>query len=375
MLDSKPKIAVVANTAWNLVNFRMGLMHKLRDSGYEIIAIAPEDGYQKQIEAAGFKFIAIENLDRKGTNPLKDIRLILELRRIYRRENIGLALHYTIKPNIYGTFAAKLSGTKAICTVTGLGYSFLANNWVSRLARKLYKYAFRNAAFVAFQNNDDRLLFIDSKIVHKDKTLLIRGSGINCDYYKPLDKSVQSEQFIFLFVGRLLLDKGIKEFLAAAEKLKGDFPNTHCQIVGKIDTDNPSSISKTEIDSAQLNNFVQYFGPSDQVLEYIRNADCVVLPSYREGLPRVMLEAISMAKPVITTDAPGCRDTILDGENGIMIPIRDSEALHNAMKKMVSFDEETLKKMGSSGRELALREFDEKIVFEKYIDLIKILIK
>jgi glycosyltransferase involved in cell wall biosynthesis len=163
--------------------------------------------------------------------------------------------------------------------------------------------------------------------------------------------------------------------LAAAEKIKIDYPNAQCQIVGKIDTDNPSCIGKTEIDDAQLKNIVQYFGPSDQVLEYIRNADCVVLPSYREGLPRVMLEAISMAKPIITTDAPGCRDTVVDGENGFMVPIRDSEALYNAMKKIISCDTETLKKMGLKGRELALNEFDEAIVFEKYIDLVKILIQ
>ena len=375
MLESKPKIAVVANTAWNIINFRMGLMNKLRDTGYEMIAIAPEDEYSLQIERAGFKFIALKNLDRKGTNPIKDLKLVFELRRIYRQEGIQMALHYTIKPNVYGTFAAKTSGTKAICTVTGLGYSFLANNWVSRLARTLYKYAFRNAAFVAFQNNDDRLLFIESKLVKKEKTLLIRGSGINCDQYRPLEKSIASDQFIFLFVGRLLLDKGIREFLAAAEKIKIDYPNAQCQIVGKIDTDNPSCIGKTEIDDAQLNNIVQYFGPSDQVLEYIRNADCVVLPSYREGLPRVMLEAISMAKPIITTDAPGCRDTVVDGENGFMVPIRDMEALYNAMKKIISCDTETLKKMGLKGRELALNEFDEAIVFEKYIDLVKILIQ
>lgn len=375
MLNNKPKIAFVANSAWNIVNFRMGLMHKLRESGYEIIAVAPEDSYQVQIEAAGFTFKSLKNLDRKGTNPIKDLKLMLELRRIYRQEGIKLALHYTIKPNVYGTFAAKLSRVKAICTVTGLGYSFLVNNWVSRLAKTLYKYAFRHAAYVAFQNNDDRLLFQEAKLVSSKKSLLIRGSGINCKRYSPTAKTIHSDQFIFLFVGRLLLDKGIREFLAAADMLKCNFPNAICQIVGKIDIDNPSCIDKAEIDEAVSKGTIQYFGPSDEVLEFIRNADCVVLPSYREGLPRVMLEAISMAKPVITTDAPGCRDTVIDGQNGYMVPIRDSEALYLAMKKIITTDSEILEQMGSFGRALALAEFDEQIVFEKYIDLIKTLIK
>jgi glycosyltransferase involved in cell wall biosynthesis len=370
LLASKPKIAVVANTAWNIINFRLGLMHALKNEGYEIVAIAPEDEYSARIESEGFTFVPLKNLSRKGTNPLKDLRLLFELKQIYSKEGIGLAMHYTIKPNIYGSFAAGLCKIKSICTVTGLGYSFLSKGWISRLARNLYKTAFNSAAVVAFQNDDDRNLFIDSKLVKKEKTLLIRGSGINCEYFCPIEKTIESDNFVFLFVGRLLLDKGIREFIIAAEKLKALYPNTVCQIVGKIDSDNPSCISNAELENALQKNIIQYFGPSDEVKDFIRNADSVVLPSYREGLPRVMLEAISMAKPIITTNAAGCRDTVIDGINGYMVEPADSESLFEAMKKMCNNNIEMLEKMGQAGRELALREFDERKVVEKYLQIL-----
>jgi glycosyltransferase involved in cell wall biosynthesis len=367
---SKPKIAIVSNTAWNIVNFRLPLLHALKDNGYEPVAIAPSDEYSARIEAEGFRFIALKNLERKGTGPIKDLKLLFELRQIYRREHIALALHYTIKPNIYGSFAAGLSNCSSVSTVTGLGYSFLSKNWVSSLAKMLYKYAFRQANAIAFQNDDDRNLFIETKLVRKEKTLLIRGSGVDCSYFKPLEKTKAAEKLVFLFVGRLLFDKGIKEYLYAAEKIKTIFPQTEFQIVGKLDSDNPSCISNAELEKALQQNIVAYLGATDQVREFIRNADCVVLPSYREGLPRVMLEAISMAKPIVTTDAAGCRDTIMDGKNGFMAESRSNESLYEAIKKICECSKATLEVMGNEGRELALREFDEKIVIDKYLQLI-----
>lgn len=368
------KIAVVANTAWNIVNFRLGLIVALIENGYDIVVIAPEDEYVSKIEATGCKFIPLQRLDRKGTNPVKDLRLTHELYRIYKREKFDLVLHYTIKPNIYGTFAASFAGVKAICTVTGLGYSFLSDNWISRLAKNLYKRAFKRAVYVAFQNDDDRQLFILQNLVTADKTMLIRGSGIKCDYFCPLPKTETSENFIFLFVGRLLLDKGIREYLNAAAEVRKSYPKTEFWAVGALDTDNPSCIDSDSVADAQQKGLLRYFGPSDEVREFVRNADVVLLPSYREGLPRVMLEAISMAKPIITTDTAGCRDTVIDGINGYMVPVKDWEALAAAMKKMLEADKDTLNIMGEEGRKLALREFDEKMVVKRYIDVIAYLI-
>ncbi len=236
------KIAIVTNTAWNIVNFRLGLIKTLIDNGHEVVAVAPKDEYVPRIEACGCRFIPLKKLDRKGTNPIKDLQLIHELYRIYKKENIEISLHYTIKPNIYGTFAASLSGAKVMCIVTGLGYSFINNNWISRLVKKLYRMAFKRADIIAFQNEDDRQLFINQKLSDTAKSILIRGSGIKCDYFLPMDKKENSNNFVFLFVGRLLFDKGIREFINAAEKIKQFRPNTDFWVVGAIDIDNPSCI-------------------------------------------------------------------------------------------------------------------------------------
>lgn len=370
MEQNRYKIAIVANTAWNIVNFRLGLIRALLENGYAVIAIAPADEYVDKIKETGCSFVPLQRLERKGTNPVKDMRLTHELYRIYKKEGVQLALHYTIKPNIYGTFAASFAGVKTICTVTGLGYSFLSDNWISRLAQNLYKMAFNRAALVAFQNDDDRQLFIAQKLVKPEKTMLIRGSGIRSDYFMPIPKTESSESFIFLFVGRLLLDKGIREFMEAAETVKSQFPQAEFWIVGALDTDNPSCIDSALVVDAQQKGILRYFGPSDEVREFMRNADVVVLPSYREGLPRVMLEAISMAKPIITTDAAGCRDTVIDGKNGFMVPVRDAIALGDAMKKMLESDEKSLSEMGAAGRALALQEFDEKAIVGRYLEII-----
>jgi len=364
------KIAIVVNTAWNIVNFRLGLIKALLNAGHEVVAIAPEDEYVSKIEAIGCRFIPLQTLERKGTNPIKDMRLVHELYRIYKNEKIDLALQYTIKPNIYGTFAASLAGIKTISTVTGLGYSFISTGWVSRIAKSLYKRAFRRSTLVAFQNNDDRKLFIDIGLTSKEKTILIKGSGIRTDYFIPMEKTEVNNNFVFLFVGRLLFDKGIQEFMEAAKKIHQNYPNAQFWIVGAIDEGNPSSVNQVLLDQYISEGFIKYFGPSDQVREMMRNCDVVVLPSYREGLPRVMLEALSMAIPVITTDAPGCRETVIDKKNGYMVPIKDVEALELAMEKMLNHSTEELLEMGQIGRAMALKEFDEQAIIQRYFEII-----
>lgn len=364
------KIAIVVNTAWNIVNFRLGLIKALLNAGHEVIAIAPADDYVAQIEAIGCRFIALKTLERKGTNPIKDMRLVHELYRIYKKESIDLALLYTIKPNIYGSFAASLAGVKTICTVTGLGYSFISTGWVSRIAKSLYKRAFRRATIIAFQNNDDRQLFIDGGLANTHKTTLIKGSGIRTDYFSPMEKTRTDDEFIFLFVGRLLFDKGIQEFIDAAKSIRAHYSKAQFWVVGAIDEGNPSCVSPEMVQSCVDAGIITYYGPSDQVREMMRECDVVVLPSYREGLPRVMLEALSMAKPIITTDAPGCRETIIHGENGYMVPIRDWMALKTSMEKMLAHSNIELVEMGKKGRQMALEEFDEQAIIQRYFEII-----
>jgi glycosyltransferase involved in cell wall biosynthesis len=365
------KVALVVNTAWNIVNFRLGLIKALIESGYQVVAIAPPDTYVDRIVQTGCKFVPLKRLERKGTNPVRDLQLTHELYRIFKKEAIDIALLYTIKPNIYGSIAANLANIPTICTVTGLGYSFISTGLVSRIAKGLYKRAFRRATRIAFQNRDDLQLFIEQGLAKQEKCILIKGSGINTEHFAPAPKNVETNQFIFLFVGRLLFDKGVRELLQAAKEIKEQQPEVEFWMVGALDEDNPSCISHELLIEYQKEGVVRYFGVSDKVREIMQDADVVVLPSYREGLPRVMLEALSMAKPIITTDTAGCRETVVDGKNGYMVPIKHADALRDAMKKMLQHSKEELQDMGAEGRKMALEEFDEKIIVQHYLDEIR----
>jgi glycosyltransferase involved in cell wall biosynthesis len=364
------KISIVANTAWNILNFRRALILELLKNKFEVVVIAPEDKYVREIEKLGVKFIPLSNLKRKGTNPFKELVLVREFYKIYKREKIDLCLNYTIKPNIYSTIAGSLIGVKMVCTVTGLGYSFLNDNLVSRLAKYLYRIAFRRASVVIFQNDDDRELFINTKLVENEKSRIIYGSGINCQYYLPEPKISNDNKFVFLFVGRLLYDKGIIEFLESADFVINQHKNVEFWVLGAIDKDNPSALDVRELNKYIDSGVIKYFEPTDEVKDYIKNADVVVLPSYREGLPRVMLEALSMEKPVITTDVPGCRVTVENGENGILVPAKDKEALSKSMVSMLQKSKEELRIMGICGREMALKRFDDRIICQAYLNLI-----
>jgi glycosyltransferase involved in cell wall biosynthesis len=238
--------------------------------------------------------------------------------------------------------------------------------------RRLYRFALAKAARTIFQNQDDRQLFVAEKLVAEAQTMLIRGSGINTELFAPCPKATEHKNtFIFLFVGRLLYDKGIREFLQAAEQLKKSNPDDcQCWIVGALDTQNPSALAPEELQKYTQNNTVTYFGSTDNVKDFIANADAVVLPSYREGLPRVMLEALAMARPIITTDAPGCRDTIEDGKNGFRIPPQNAQALAQAMRQLLQADEETRQNMGRHGREMAETLFDQNVIINQYLQLI-----
>lgn len=365
------KIGIVLNTAWNIVNFRLGLIKQLIAEGHEVVAIAPTDEYVSQIEALGARFLALNQLERKGSNPLREIKLCRELYKVFKQEQLDLVLLYTIKPNIYGALAAKWAGIPSICTVTGLGYTFLHDNMVSKLAQRLYKYAFKRASWVAFQNRDDRQLFIDRGLVAQEKSLLIPGSGINTQIFAPVERQDKAAGFSFLFVGRLLKDKGVNELLEAARQLQQAQAEAQIWVVGAMDPDNPACISAETLAQAQALGNLQYFGRSDKVKDFIGRADVVVLPSYREGLPRVMLEALAMGKAVLTTEVAGCRETVEEGQNGFMVPAKDANALAKAMLKMYQLPKEQLEKMGAKGREMALERFDEQIIIQHYKQLIK----
>ncbi len=365
-----PTIAIVLNASWNIYNFRMGLIEKLQERGYRVIALAPPDEYSPKLIAAGVEFFPLHFLVRKSTNPFKDLRLIRELRKMYVREGVDLALQYTIKPNIYGTLAATFTRTKTICTITGLGYAFLSKGLASVVAKWLYKFAFRRADRIFFQNADDFKLFQRLKLADPARSKVVRGSGINTHYFNPAyNHTAEQDTIHFLFIGRLLHDKGVKEMMAAATEIL--HRNTHARfsIIGDIDDNNPAALERTALQQwLAANPSVEHITHTNDVRSYLAKADVVVLPSYREGLPRVMLEGLSMAKPLITTDVPGCRETVTDGHNGFLVKVKDVDSLVNAMQRMIHLTPSQRTEMGQRGRKLALQHFDEKSIVQHYLE-------
>jgi len=358
-------IAIVINTSWNIYNFRIGLLKALQDDGYRIVTIAPRDEYSKKLEALGFEYHNI-TINNKGTNPIEELKLIGAFYRLYKKVKPDVLLHYTIKPNIYGTIAAKLAGVPVISNISGLGTVFLNDSLSSKVARLLYKIALRFPEKVFYQNNDDRQLFIDSKLVAEEKTGLLPGSGIDTVKFSPVEKESPQDGFSFLFIARLVKDKGLLEYVEAARLLKENYPHVHFKMLGAYYPGNPTAVTPDEVAQWEQEKVVEYLGTQSDVASVIAQADCIVLPSYREGLSRVLLEAASMAKPIVTTDVPGCRDVVDDGVNGFLCKVKNAEDLAAQMEKMILLEEEERVEMGKRGREKIVEGFDESIVIDRY---------
>ena len=377
------KVVIAQNISFYAWHMRLNLARAIKDAGYEVIFVSSSDKsiassdkslagdkYSRKIEEE-FRYYDI-NLSRKGTNPFTDLKTIYEFYKVYKEVKPDIVLHYTAKPCIYGTIACNQLNIKTINNIAGLGTLFVKQNFITKIAKKLYKNSQKNATKIFFQNRDDLKMFTDEKLVDASKCDVLPGSGVDTQKFMPMEQK-EDNTFRFLLISRMLWDKGIGEYVESAKNIKKIYKNIEFQLVGFLDTENSNSaVSKEQMKEWTDAGYVNYLGSSDNIQEVIAKADCIVLPSfYREGTPRVLLEGASMAKPIITTDNVGCRDVVDHGVNGYICKTRDSEDLTEKMIKMLRLSSQERNKMGERGREKIIKEFDESIVFKKYINSIK----
>lgn len=310
-------------------------------------------------------------MDRQGISPARDLLLLWRYWRTLRRLRPDIFLGFTAKPNVYGSLAAQALGISVINNVAGLGTAFIRKGPLTRIVSALYRLAFRRSATVFFQNPEDRDLFVGEGMVRPEQARLLPGSGVDLERFQPGEPpSGPAGGFTFLLIGRLLWDKGVAEFVEAARRVRREAPDARFQLLGFLDVLNRTAVSRADVESWVREGVVDYLGETDDVRPFIAAADCVVLPSYREGLPRTLLEAAAMARPLIATDVPGCRQVVEDGVNGFLCAARDAASLAAAMTRMLSLGGEERARLGAAGRAKVQREYDEKLAVGIYVEAV-----
>ena len=357
-------IFISANTGWNIVNFRKGLVQSLIKQGHKVYFLTPKGPHDADMVALGGIHVPFA-IERDGMNPLKDAGVFLRYLFLFIRYRPAFFLAYTTKPNIYGGLAAHLTGVKAVHNISGLGYSFIRGGSLLWLVTTLYKGALKKAYHIFFQNDDDKQLFQDYRILRQQSHSILPGSGVDIDVFHP-QQSTPRDSFTFLMVARLLGDKGVREYVEAARLLKAANYDCHCRLVGPLDQHNPTAISDHEIQTWHKDGLIEYLGETTDVRPYWTDADCAILPSYREGAPKSLIEAAAMGVPAIATDVPGCRYVVQDGKTGFLVPAKDAPALAEAMKAMIALSDEARNDMGQAARQLMVSHFSEAFVISAY---------
>ena len=361
----KPRILFFITEDWYFWSHRLPIARAARDAGFEVIVATRVDQHKKRIENEGFRLIPI-GLERRSKNVIKEIFGILEIIKIYRKEQPDIVHHVAMKPVLYGSWAARLAGIPAVVNaLAGLGFIFVAQGWKVSVLRRLIVFAYRSAfsarnTIGIFQNPEDLKLFIDAGVVKSEKTVLIRGSGVDTSrfIYLPEPESMPT----IVLASRMLWDKGVGEFVEAARILKKDEIKCRMVLVGNPDPENPASISKETLRGWHSEGIVEWWGHKDDMPEVLSGAHIVALPTtYGEGVPKVLIEAASCGRPIVATDVPGCREIVRHNINGLLVPPHDSKALAEAIKKLIK-NPELRTIMGVRGPQIVEAEFSEEIV-------------
>ncbi len=373
-MAEKQSIAFVANTSWSIYKFRLYLIEKLIEKGFSVSVLAPRDAYTTQFEhLPGLSYLELKHFKGKTISPLQDMLLYIEMLRHYRSLRPHLIFHYTIKANIFGAAAAARARIPAVGVVTGLGYTFAGRSWLRSAVKMLYKRAFRRSAEVWFLNEDDRHLFTAERLIDAARTFVLPGEGVDAEAFFPSPFETGKTTVTFLLIGRIIRHKGIYEFARAAEILLQQGLTVHCQLLGLFDETNPVAIPLHQVREWERRQLLTYLGHTDQVLPFIQKADCIVLPSYREGMPLSLLEGASMCKALIAADTPGCRTLIEEGVNGYLCREKDSDDLAKKMAAYYHLPATAKREMGISARNKVLNGFTRQQITGIYLEKIKAL--
>jgi glycosyltransferase involved in cell wall biosynthesis len=365
------KIAIVTNSSWSAYNFRFNLARAFIEDGNDVIFIIPFDNdYSKKLKERFECYDLI--IDPKSINPLKDLKTFFNLLRIYNQVKPDIICHFTIKLNIYGSIAARFNNIPSLSNITGLGTLFIQKNIITYFSELLYKLSLRFSYKTFFQNIEDLNFFLKKKIITKANTELLPGSGVDLDKFQFSPLRIKNDKFVFLLISRLLKDKGIYEYIEAIKLIRDRYPEKlmEFQLLGDSKSSNRTAIKISELEGWVNKSLVNYLGVTDKVENIISECHCVLLPSYREGMPRSILEAFAIGRPVIVSDVPGCRDIVDHKTNGLICKVKSSEDLARKMITMMRISQDTRSKLAENGRKKVESLFDEKIVIKAYLKVI-----
>lgn len=369
------KLLFVANVDWYVISHRIKIIQEAVKNGWDVTVACENTGKKDIIINTGAKFIDFP-FSRSGTNPFKELVLLRKFYVLYKNNKADVIHHVSLKPVIYGSFVAKiLKKPTVLNAVSGLGYAFTGKHKgtgsLQKVMRLMMRYAFKrkNLSFI-FQNKEDHQELIDLGAVYKNNIIyFIKGSGVDLNEYQPSYKSIENSRVVILFPARMLWDKGVRELRQATEILKpAFFDKITFVLAGKANDDNKASVPKGYLTEWSDGSYVDWIGHSDNMVKTFQESDIVVLPSYREGMPKSLIEAAAMGKPIVTTDTVGCKDCVADGVNGYLVPLKDEKKLAEALKILIN-NKELRTTMGRASRQKAELEFDYHIVVNEHLKI------
>lgn len=356
------KILILANLDVGLYKFRKALIKELLEQGNEVYIALPKGLLVEKLENMGCHFIETP-VDRRGINPATDFKLMMRYFKMIRKIHPDLVITYTIKPNIYGGLAARIKRIPYAVNITGLGTAFQSENMIKKLVVFLYKLSCKKAKTVFFENAENKQVFLNNKIIKEVQTCLLPGAGIDLDEYKMTLYPEESRNIRFLFIGRVMKEKGVEELLKAAKNIKKIYPEASFDIVGPMEDD-----YKERIQSLVRNGIIYYYGYQEDVKPFIKKCDCFVLPSYHEGMANTLLESAAMGRPLITSRIHGCMEAVKEGENGYLVDVKDARGLEKKMVEFIELSYAQKKKMGEMSRKVMVERFDKRDVVRMTIE-------